>query len=58
MTVGGASVTAAGILGHTWDEYTADVLSKITPHLKFCDLIGASRAVWQIALSGVSYASK
>ena len=58
LTVGGASVTAASILGDSWDEYTDDVMSKITPHVKFCDLIGARPGIWQIALSGVSYASE
>ena len=57
LIVGGTSVTAAAVLGDTWGKYVEDVYEKIGPHIKYCDLLGARRAVWHIALSGVSYAS-
>ena len=56
LLVGGATVTAGDVLGESWDRYTNDVVSKVGMHLKYCDVIGARRAIWQIALSGVAYA--
>jgi len=32
-------------------------MRKISAHVRFCDLIGARRAVWYAALSGILYAS-
>jgi hypothetical protein len=57
LTVGGSTVTASEVLGETWDEYAADVMRKVTTHVKANDLIGARRALWYAGLSGIIYAS-
>lgn len=57
LTVGGTSVAAADILGDSWGQYTEDVIRKVSSHVKFCDLIGARRALWYAGLSGALYAS-
>ena len=57
LTVGGTSITAGDVLGDTWDEYAEDVAGKVSAHVRVCDLVGASRALWYMGLSGILYAS-
>jgi hypothetical protein len=57
LTVGGTRVAADRILGDSWDEYEHDVVDKISAHVRVCDLIGARRGLWHVALSGVTYAT-
>jgi hypothetical protein len=57
LTVGGTRVAAGRVLGDSWDEYEHDVVDKISAHVRVCDLIGARRGLWHVALSGVTYAS-
>jgi len=57
LTVGGTSVCAGDILGDTWDEFSEDVIRKVSSHVAFCDLIGARRALWYTGLSGAVDAS-
>lgn len=56
LVVGGSSITASDVLADTWAEYAEDVISKMSTHIAFCDLLGARRAVWYAALSGALYA--
>lgn len=56
LVVGGSSITAGNVMADTWAEYAEDVIAKMSTHLAFCDLLGARRAVWYAALSGVLYA--
>ncbi len=56
IAVGGTAVTAEEVLGDSWDQYTEDLYAKIGMHIHFCDLIGARRALWYAAISGVVYA--
>jgi hypothetical protein len=57
LTVGGTTIAAGDVLGDTWEVYTEDVTRKIGIHLRFCDLLGARRALWYASMSGILYAS-
>jgi hypothetical protein len=57
LTVGVTTILAADIVGRTWDEYVEDVVTKVSVHVRFCDLLGTRRALWHVGLSGALYAS-
>lgn len=56
LAIGGTMVTAEAVLGDSWDQYNEDLYAKVGMHIHFCDLIGARRALWYSAISGVVYA--
>lgn len=57
VTVGAGAIAAGDLFGPAaWDRYLVDLDRKLALPVRFCDLVGARRALWYAALSGASYA--
>jgi hypothetical protein len=59
MAVGPATVAVIDLFGEArWDRYLEDLYRKVAVPIRFADIVGARRALWYAALSGVSYGSE